>query len=80
MEFFMIIDLTCFDERKRLIQLVKQQICFDKPSFTLRNSIYLAVDTIKVANLVGVKIHADRDSSGPPAKHWVDEAIGFKSS
>ena len=44
------------------IQLVEQPVGFDKRRFAGGSPIDLAIDAIEIADLVGIQIHAERQS------------------
>ena len=63
------------DQPQHLLELGQQLVHLDEPRFALPGAIDLAIDAIEVADLVGIQIHADRDSARPPAEHGIDKAV-----
>jgi hypothetical protein len=75
MELGRLVDRAGRYQLQRRAQLFQQSLYLDEAGFTLRTAIYLAVDAIEVANLVGIEIDAHRNATRPPAKHGVYEAV-----
>ena len=68
------------DELKGLLQFFQHARCVNETSLALRNTIHLAVNTIEIADFVGVQIDPDRYSFRPPTQHGIYEPIRFEVS
>ena len=48
---------------------------FYEAGFALAAAVDLAVDAVKITDLIGVEVYTDRNPAGTTAEDWVDEPV-----
>ena len=73
-------DLAGGDQVDHSVQLVAKPRQIDERFFARLGPPDLTIDAMKIANLVQVEIHADRDPAGPATEHGIDVSIGLETA